>query len=73
MLIGEVKDLLDRKLFGLRYRYIGWISRSMAAVNWTVYSTGHNLLTVFGNPKWLFVFSVTNSRATYNHWPAGRL
>jgi len=56
MLIGEAEDLLDRKLFGLRCRYIGWMSRSTVAANWTVYSTGHNLLTVFGNPKWAFRF-----------------
>jgi len=52
MLVREAEDLLDRKLFGLRCKYIRWMSRSTAAVNWTVYSTGHNLLT-------LYVFSVT--------------
>lgn len=57
MLIGEAEDLLDRKLFCLHCKL------DTSAVNWTVYSTGHNLLTAFGNPKWLSLSVSPN--ATY--------
>jgi hypothetical protein len=41
------------------------MSRSMAAVNWTVYSMGHNLLTVFGNQNsFRFQCHLTDSRDT---------
>ena len=55
MLIREAEDLLDRKLFGLRCRYIGWMSKSMAAVNWTVFSTGHSIDGLW-QPKIAFRF-----------------
>jgi hypothetical protein len=35
MVIGEADDLLDKKLFGLRCRYVGWMERQGAEVQIT--------------------------------------